>query len=84
MPTFDGGLIAAWAVSASLFSLLTYLVIYLQNILGYSAIETGLRFLPLTGAIFVTAGDRRPADRQVPTRWLIGPGFVAGRRRACC
>ena len=44
------------AISASLFALLTYLVLYLQNVLGYSAIETGVRFLPLTGAIFLTAG----------------------------
>ena len=31
-PTFIGGLIAAFAISASLFSLLTYLVLYLQNV----------------------------------------------------
>src|SRR4051812_15477041 len=28
VPTFDGGLVAAWAISAALFSLLTYLVLY--------------------------------------------------------
>ena len=32
VPTFDGGLAAGWAVSASMFSLLTYLMIYMQNI----------------------------------------------------
>ena len=37
-PTFTGGLIAAFGVSASIFSLLTYLVIYVQNVLGYSAV----------------------------------------------
>ena len=41
VPTFNGGLVAAWAVSASIFSLLTYLVIYFQNLLGYSAIGRG-------------------------------------------
>jgi len=49
-----GGLLAAFGISASLFSLLTYLIIYMQNILGFSAVGAGLRFLPLTGAIFVT------------------------------
>ena len=34
VPTFNGGLIAAFAISASLFSLLTYVVLYLQNVLG--------------------------------------------------
>ena len=57
VPTFIGGLVAAFAISASLFSLLTYLVIYMQNLLGYSAIETGVRFLPLSLAIFFTAGS---------------------------
>ena len=76
VPTFVGGLAAAFAISASLFSLLTYLVLYLQNVLGYSAVETGVRFLPLTGAIFLTAGVAGRLQLHVPTRLLIGPGFV--------
>ncbi|MGA2925439.1 MAG: MFS transporter [Solirubrobacteraceae bacterium] len=76
VPTFDGGLIAAWAISASIFSLLTYIVLYLQNVLGASAIQTGLRLLPLTGAIFATAGFAGRLTGRVAIRWLIGPGFV--------
>ena len=76
VPTFDGGLVAAWAISASIFSLLTYIVLYLQNLLGTSAIHTGLELLPLTGAIFLTAGVAGRLSGQVPIRWLIGPGFA--------
>jgi EmrB/QacA subfamily drug resistance transporter len=76
VPTFDGGLVAAWAISAALFSLLTYLVLYLQNILGYSAVQAGVRFLPLTGAIFLTAGIAGRLSARVPVRLLIAPGFV--------
>jgi len=76
VPTFNGGLVAAWAVSASLFSLLTYLVIYIQNILGYSAFQAGLRFLPLTGGIFLVAGVAGRLTTKVPVRALIGSGFV--------
>ncbi len=76
MPTFNGGLIAAWAISASLFSLLTYIVLYLQNILGSSAIDTGVRLLPMTGAIFLTAGMAGRLTGHVPTRLLIAPGFA--------
>ena len=82
VPTFVGGLIAAFAISASLFSLLTYLVIYMQNLLGYSAIETGVRFLPLSLAIFFTAGIAGRLTARVPTRLLIGPGFALIARRA--
>jgi EmrB/QacA subfamily drug resistance transporter len=76
VPTFNGGLAAAWAISASVFSALTFLVLYLQNILGLSAVATGVRFLPLTGAIFLTAGIAGRLTARVPRRLLIGPGFV--------
>lgn len=76
VPTFTGGLIAAWAISASIFSLLTFLVLYLQNILGYTALQAGLRLLPLTAAVFVTAGLAGRLTGRVGTRWLIAPGFV--------
>src|SRR6478672_5191710 len=76
VPTFSGGLIAAFAISASLFAMLTYLVLYLQNVLGYSALQTGIRFLPLTGTIFVFAAIAGRLIDRVPTRWLISPGFV--------
>ena len=76
VPAFNGGLVAAWAVSASIFSLLTYLIIYFQNLLGYSALAAGLRFLPLTGAIFLIAGVAGRLTTKVPVRALIGVGFA--------
>jgi MFS family permease len=76
VPTFVGGLVSAFGISASLFAMLTYLVLYIQNLLGYSAIEAGVRFLPLTLAIFLTAGIAGRLSARVPTRLLIGPGFV--------
>jgi EmrB/QacA subfamily drug resistance transporter len=75
-PTFSGGLIAAFGMSASLFSLLTYIVLYLQNQLGYSARDTGLRLLVLSGAIFVTAGAAGRLTTVVPVRLMIGGGFI--------
>ncbi|HET9058997.1 MAG TPA: MFS transporter [Acidimicrobiales bacterium] len=76
VPTFDGGLIAAFAISGSLFSLLTYLVIYLQDVLGFSPFQAGLRFLPLSMAVFFTAAAAGRATSHVPRKWLIAPGFV--------
>jgi EmrB/QacA subfamily drug resistance transporter len=75
-PTFTGGLVAAFGVSASVFSLLTYLVIYVQNVLGYSAVATGVRFLFLSGASFVAAALAGRLTERVPVKWLIGPGFL--------
>ncbi len=76
VPTFNGGLIAAFAISAGLFALITYITIYFQDILNLSAIATGVRFLPLTGAMFLTAGAAGRLTSHVPRKWLIAPGFV--------
>jgi predicted MFS family arabinose efflux permease len=76
VPTFDGGLAAAWAISATLFSLFTYLTIYLQNSLGLSAVATGVRFLPLTCAMLVAAAFAGRLTSRVSRRVLIAPGFL--------
>ncbi len=75
-PTFTGGLVAAFGVSASVFSLLAYLVIYVQNVLGYSAVGTGVRLLFLSGASFFAATLAGRLSERVPVKWLIGPGFL--------
>jgi EmrB/QacA subfamily drug resistance transporter len=75
-PTFTGGLVAAFGISASIFSLLTYLVIYVQNVLGYSPVATGVRFLFLSGASFVAAALAGRLTERVPVKWLIAPGFL--------
>jgi EmrB/QacA subfamily drug resistance transporter len=76
VPTFIGGLVAAFAVSASIFSVLTYIVLYFQDVLGFSPLEVGLRFLVLTAVIFVVAGAAGRLSNRVPARYLIGSGFV--------
>jgi EmrB/QacA subfamily drug resistance transporter len=43
LPTFSGGSVAAFGLSASIFSMLLYLVLYFQDILGYSPLGAGLR-----------------------------------------
>jgi EmrB/QacA subfamily drug resistance transporter len=77
VPTFGGGLLAGWAISAALFAMFTYLVVYMQNSLGLSAVATGVRFLPMTVAIFVTAGIAGRLTSLVPRNLLIGVGFLA-------
>ncbi len=75
VPTFDGGLIAAFAMNASLFAMLLYLVLYLQDDLGYSALGTGMRLLLLTGPTLIVATIAGRASSHIPVRWLIGPGL---------
>src|SRR3954469_20021043 len=46
-PAFVGAQTTAFTISASMFAMFLYLTLYLQNILGLSPLETGVRFLPL-------------------------------------
>jgi EmrB/QacA subfamily drug resistance transporter len=76
LPTFVGGDIAAFGISAGIFSVLLFLVLYLQDVLGYSALQTGLRLLILSGAIMLVSGAAGRLTTKVPIRVLIGPGLV--------
>jgi EmrB/QacA subfamily drug resistance transporter len=76
VPTFAGSSIAAFAMNGSLYAVLLFLVIYLQDILGYSAEQAGLRLAIISGAQFVTATVAGRVSERVPARWLIGPGLL--------
>ena len=75
-PTFAGGSIAAFAMNGSLYAVLLWLVLYLQDTLGYSAQGAGLRLAIISGAQLITATIAGRVSERVPARWLIGPGLV--------
>jgi EmrB/QacA subfamily drug resistance transporter len=75
-PTFTGGAIAAFSLSAGLFALFLYLTLYLQDVLRYSALQTGLRFLVLSGGIMLTSTLAGRLTTRVPIRLLIAPGLA--------
>ena len=76
LPTFSGGAVAAFGLSASIFSMLLYLVLYLQDILGYSPLATGVRLMVISGGILVTSTVAGRLTSRVPVRLLIGPGLI--------
>ncbi|MBL7519780.1 MFS transporter, partial [Frankia sp. CNm7] len=76
IPTFLGGSVAAFAMNGSLFAMLLYLTVYLQNALGYSALQAGLRVLILSATAMVVSTVAGRASTRLPVRWLIGPGLV--------
>src|SRR5215207_594422 len=71
-PTFGGSSIAAFALSASMFAMFLYLTLYLETILDYDPLETGLRFLPVTALSFVAAA----VSGKLPARGLLGGGLL--------
>jgi EmrB/QacA subfamily drug resistance transporter len=76
LPTFSGGSVAAFGLSASIFAMILYLVLYLQDILGYSALATGVRFMVLSGGILAASTVAGRISSRVPVRLLIGPGLI--------
>jgi EmrB/QacA subfamily drug resistance transporter len=75
-PALVGASVGAFAIGATLFSMLLYITLYLQDILGYSAFQTGLRFLPLSALILVVAPISGRASARVPLRALVGIGLA--------
>ena len=75
-PTFGGVSIAAFTLSASLFAMFLYITLYLQNILGYSPLQTGIRFLPVTGIGLVLAPIAGRLAAWLPPRWFLGLGVA--------
>jgi EmrB/QacA subfamily drug resistance transporter len=76
VPTFVGAQIVAFAISAGIFSQFLYLTLYLQNVLGYSPIQAGLRFLPLSLVSFFVAPVAGRLSARLPVRLLLGAGLA--------
>ena len=65
-PSFTGVSIVAFCLSAGMFAMFLYLTLYIQDVLGYSPLEAGLRFLPLTLLSFFVAPISARLSSRVP------------------
>ena len=78
-PSTSGVFLGQLAIAASFFSVWTYLIFYIQNDLGYSALETGLILLPLSLSALVGAVVAGRLSNHVPLRVLLaGALAIAG------
>jgi EmrB/QacA subfamily drug resistance transporter len=74
--TFGGSSVAAFSLSASMFAMFLYLTLYLETILDYGPLDTGLRFLPVTALSFVAAAVSGKLTAKLPARGLLGGGLL--------
>jgi len=72
--TLTGANVAGLLLGASLFSLFYFLSLYMQQVLGYSAIHAGLSYLPFAVTIILAAG----LGSQLVTRFGFKPILAIG------
>ena len=60
-----------------MFALFLYLTLYLQSYLGYSPLEAGLRYLPITITSFIAAPIAGALLSRLPARTMMCAGLLA-------
>ncbi|WP_035841267.1 MFS transporter [Kitasatospora azatica] len=72
-----GSYLALGLAIIGMFGLFLFLTYYMQNILGYSPVKTGVAFLPMVAGM-ITGSTQIGARlmNRVPARFLMGPGFL--------
>jgi len=75
-PTFSAGNTVGLILMLGLLSILFLLVLYLQIVLGFSAIKTGVILLPMPGVIMIVAPLSGRLSDKIGSRWLIFFGML--------
>jgi EmrB/QacA subfamily drug resistance transporter len=76
VPAFSAGNTVAFCVSLGMFATFFFASLYMQLIRGYSPFEAGVRFLPMTLVIIVTAPNAGRIAQRVGSRWPMTYGLT--------
>jgi EmrB/QacA subfamily drug resistance transporter len=74
--TFVGANIVILLVALAMFGVFFFVSLYMQNILGYSAVQAGAAFLPMTVLIILIAPIAGRTTDRVGSRWLMTAGMI--------
>ena len=74
--TFAGANSIALMVSLAMFGVFFFISLFMQNILGYSAIKAGATFLPMTVLIILVAPLSGALSDRLGSRWLMAGGMT--------
>ena len=75
-PTFAGANTVALLVSLAMFGVFFFISLFMQNVLGYSAVRAGAAFLPMTILIILVAPVAGKASDRLGSRWLMTGGMT--------
>jgi EmrB/QacA subfamily drug resistance transporter len=76
MRTLTGANVVGVLVGASLFSMFFFISLYMQQVLGYSAIHAGLSYLPLAVTIMATAAIASQLVTKVGYKPVLAAGLL--------
>jgi EmrB/QacA subfamily drug resistance transporter len=68
--------LAVLALYSGVFAMWFFLSLYIQEVMSYSAVETGLAFLPMTVAVAIAAARAPRLVARIGTRWTITAGML--------
>ena len=74
--TYTGANVAMLLVALAMFGVFFFVSLYMQNVLGYSAVQAGAAFLPMTVLIILVAPIAGKASDRFGSRWLMTIGMV--------
>jgi EmrB/QacA subfamily drug resistance transporter len=74
--TFAGANLVVLLVALAMFGVFFFVSLYMQNVLGSSAVQAGAAFLPMTFLIILVAPLAGRASDRAGSRWLMTAGMV--------
>ncbi|MDQ3993563.1 MAG: MFS transporter [Actinomycetota bacterium] len=74
--TFAGANLVVLLVALAMFGVFFFVSLYMQNILGFSAVEAGAAFLPMTVLIILVAPIAGRTSDRIGSRWLMTAGMT--------
>jgi EmrB/QacA subfamily drug resistance transporter len=74
--TFAGANTAMLFVGVAMFGLFFYVSLYMQQVLGFSPVQTGATFLPMTIVVILLAPPAGKLADRFGSRWLVGGGMT--------
>jgi EmrB/QacA subfamily drug resistance transporter len=74
--TFTGANVTMALVALSMFGVFFYVSLFVQNILGFSPVQAGAAFLPMTLCIVFIAPLAGKLSDRVGARWLMSAGMT--------
>jgi EmrB/QacA subfamily drug resistance transporter len=74
--TYVGANLVVLLVALAMFGVFFFVSLYMQNILGYSAVQAGAAFLPMTLMVIAVAPIAGKASDRFGSRWLMTAGMT--------